>query len=609
MRHERGSSGGTRASALWGKGSKSESRSSALWGKKGGRSAVTFASLAVALTLPVAGLASGGSGGSGSNEFKAFVPAPLLSDAQANPDKAFNVIVQAEQGKKSKDIADDVSSNGKLKRSFRTVQGVSATLTGKQLVQLARNSHISAITADQKLSVSGAADLMWQDSAGVKPLIVQPKAAVACATSSLTGLKLDPSCVPAPAVLAPQAPGIAIIDSGVDATKLGDFGNRIVASLNFSSLTPNAVGDGEGHGTMVAGIAAGSSAFAPGAAPNAPIVSLRTSDDQGQSQMSDVLAAIDWVAQNAAQYNIRVVNMSLTGSGSDFRYDPVDRAVENLWFNKGIVVVAAVGNNGNGSSEVTIGHPANDPFVLAVGALDQNGTANPADDFVAPWSSYGHSDGFARPDVSAPGRSLVMPVPMDSTIAKAVPDRILAPGYMWMSGTSFAAPLVAGAAAQILARHPGWTPDQVKGALMLTAKYLSNQGIKAGVGEINAAAANAVASPPNPNSVLENYVSVDSATGDKTFDQAGWTTASNADPTINQAEWNQAEWNQAEWNQAEWNQAEWNQAEWNQAEWNQAEWNQAEWNQAEWNQAEWNQAEWNQAEWNQAEWNQAILAP
>jgi hypothetical protein len=117
--------------------------------------------------------------------------------------------------------------------------------------------------------------------------------------------------------------------------------------------------------------------------------------------------------------------------------------------------------------------PGNDPFVITVGAIDQAQTSATGDDFAAPWSSYGHTaDGFAKPELAAPGRYLVMPVPAASTIAAALPDRVVAPGYMWMSGTSFAAPVVSGAAAQLLARHPDWTPDEVKGALMLTANVL-----------------------------------------------------------------------------------------------------------------------------------------
>ena len=94
--------------------------------------------------------------------------------------------------------------------------------------------------------------------------------------------------------------------------------------------------------------------------------------------------------------------------------------------------------------------------MITVGAIDQAQTSATGDDVVAPWSAYGHTaDGFAKPELSAPGRYLVMPVPTASTIATALPDRIVAPGYMWMSGTSFAAPVVSGAAAQLLARHPG----------------------------------------------------------------------------------------------------------------------------------------------------------
>ena len=223
---------------------------------------------------------------------------------------------------------------------------------------------------------------------------------------------------------------------------------------------------------MVAGVAAGASALYPGGAPNAQLVDVRTADGNGESLTSDVIAGIDWILAHRAQYGIRVVNLSMVGNTqTSFLSDPLNKAVERLWFS-GIVVVAAAGNNGTGTGEVDMSAaPGNDPFVITVGAIDQAQTSATGDDFVAPWSSYGHTvDGFAKPELSAPGRYLVMPVPPASTIATALPDRVVAPGYMWMSGTSFAAPVVSGAAAQLLARHPGWTPDQVKGALMLTAR-------------------------------------------------------------------------------------------------------------------------------------------
>jgi subtilisin family serine protease len=387
------------------------------------------------------------------------VPQSLLDAASAQPTATFRVVVQGGRGTRSAAVGDAVTSvktalpagATKLRRRFNSIDGVAATLTGKQILRLSTWRGISAITPDTSLSSSDYENAeMWRQ------------------TSDLDALSL-PAAGPLP-----QAPAIAIVDSGIDATKTADFGARVIASVNVSSTTPGATGDQEGHGTMVAGIAAGGSALHPGAAPNAPLVDVRTADANGESLSSDVIAGIDWILAHRTQYDIRVVNLSMAGdTRTSFQTDPLDKAVERLWFS-GIVVVTAAGNNGTGTGEVDMSAaPGNDPFVITVGATDQAQTSATGDDVAAPWSSYGHTaDGFAKPELSAPGRYMVMPVPAGSTIATALPDRVVAPGYMWMSGTSFAAPVVSGAAAQLLARHPDWTPDQVKGALMLTANVL-----------------------------------------------------------------------------------------------------------------------------------------
>ena len=314
---------------------------------------------------------------------------------------------------------------------------------------------------------------------------------------------------------------------------------------------------------MVAGVLAGSSSSYPGAATNAPIVAVRTADQNGQSMMSDVIASADWILAHKDQYNIKVANFSMAGaSPTSFRFDPLDQAVEKLWFS-GITVVAAAGNFGTGIALDMSMAPGNDPFVITVGALDQHQTADPYDDTVTPWSAFGFTaDGFSKPDIAAPGRYMIMPVPMTSTIATTVPERIVAPGYMWMSGTSFAAPVVAGAAAQILARHPDWGPDQVKGALMLTSAYLpSVDWQSAGVGEVDAAAAAGLPfTPPNPNENLTAYVSVDPSTGQPVFNQAAWASAVSA-----QAAWSSAAWSSAAWGSAAWSSAAWASAAWSSA--------------------------------------------
>jgi serine protease AprX len=540
MRLDRTIRSGVRANALWGR--RGESRSNALWGS-GKRGWVTLA-LAAMLVVPVAGSASTGNN---SNDSGAFVPPSLLAKAAANPLQTFNVIVQGDKGSSSSDVSSAVSKqNGHGMRSFMSIAGVQAGISGKDLLKLARHPHIVAITRDAPVSSAAYQDsTMWQDSTDMSLL----QNAFDPNTGEITGP-------------APQAPAIAIVDSGIESRS--DFGNRLVASVNLCSLCTDSAQDAEGHGTMVAGIAAGSGDYA-GGAPNAPLVSIRTSNANGESRTSDVVAAADWILAHAAQYHIRVANFSLAGaSDTSIRIDPLDKAVEALWL-KGIVVVAAAGNHGNGGPVSMSYAPGNDPFVITVGALDQNGTSDPSDDTVPPWSAYGKTtDGFAKPDVSAPGRYMLAPAPMDGTIAKTVPDRVLAPGYMWMSGTSFSTPVVSAAAAQILARHPGFTPDQVKGALMLTANYLPNvRGNAAGVGEIDGGVASTVDDPPNPNVGLYQFVAGNPVTGLRTFDAASW-----ASYLASGASWAQASWAEASWAEASWNSASWAEASWAEASWN-----------------------------------------
>src|SRR5256885_394267 len=107
------------------------------------------------------------------------------------------------------------------------------------------------------------------------------------------------------------SPTIAIVDSGVDGSRLADFGSRLVTQVNLSSREPSATGDQYGHGTMVAGIAAGASSSFPGAAPQSNIVSIRTADSNDESMVSDIVAAAQWVLDNKDAYGIRVVNLSL----------------------------------------------------------------------------------------------------------------------------------------------------------------------------------------------------------------------------------------------------------------------------------------------------------
>jgi subtilisin family serine protease len=150
---------------------------------------------------------------------------------------------------------------------------------------------------------------------------------------------------------------------------------------------------------------------------------------------------------------------------------------------------------------------------------------------------------------------------------------------MQLSGTSFAAPIVSGAAASLLGRHPDFTPDQVKGALMLTAKPMSaSAGLAGGVGEVSVDGTTAVGTAPNPNLGLNRFVKLANGGGGFTFDSAAWRNAAQASASWDSASWNSASWNSASWNSASWNSASWNSASWNSASWNSASWNSASWN-------------------------------
>jgi serine protease AprX len=541
----------------------------------------TFVALATAgLSLAVGVGASAAGGGNqgqqqqGQQGGTTYVAGSLLARAAANPAKQFQVIVQTRSESSEAAVAGWAArNNGRLKSRFRLITGIGVKLPGAAIVYLVQHDgefgQIS-ITEDTPVSLLGqTGPTNWQATVGADRLWSHPEAT--CALDPLTALPVDPLCSPIAAYTAPQAPAIAVVDSGIDPAKAADFGARVVARANFADAV---AGDPEGHGTMVAGVAAGAAnpASGGGVAQNAALVDVRVANGLGEARTSDVIAGLDWILANKAAYGIRVVNLSLAGNvEASIRFDPLDQAVEKLWLN-GLVVVAAAGNNGLSTGPAPLGAPGNDPFVITVGALDTEGTVTPADDTRAPWSAYGYTaDGFLKPELTAPGRYIVAPVPDGSYLPAAKPERVVAPGYMWMSGTSFSAPAVAGAAAQLLALHPEWTADQVKGALMASAARLPAQD-GGGIGELDAPAAAAVPAPPNPNENLYAFVASDPASGLLVFSAANWTSA-----VATSANWTSANWTSANWTSANWTSANWTSANWTSANWTSANWTSAAW--------------------------------
>ncbi len=491
----------------------------------------------------------------------AAVPAAVLADAAARPLATFDVVVQGRPAPDRTAAARAVhgaraARPGRaagLRRSFSVIDAATAEVTGDQLRALAADPRVKAVTPDAPIRPVGTLS-----NTQVWPTVTQ--------ASSFWSSSLRP-------------PTIAIVDSGIDADR-SDFGGRSVTQIDLVSGGRNSAGDGYGHGTAVASLAAGRATGFTGVAPASRLVSLDVFDDAGAGTIGDAIAAADWIHRNRAAYGIRVANFSLTGSvESSFLSDPLAHAVRRLWLS-GVVVVAAAGNSGPGGVRYA---PANDPFVITVGAVDTAGTVSGDDDAATSWSAHGYTpDGFRKPELSAPGQRLNAAASTSSTLYRQHPDRVVAPGYLALSGTSFSAPVVAGAAAQVLAVRPSWTPDQVKGALMLTAKPAADAAsFASGVGVLRAADAAAVENPPNPNLALLPFLTP-AANGDgvPVFDAASWSSAAQSDASWSSASWSSASWSSASWSSASWSSASWSSASWSSASWSSASWSSASWSSA-----------------------------
>jgi serine protease AprX len=310
--------------------------------------------------------------------------------------------------------------------------------------------------------------------------------------------------------------GVAVIDTGI-AGDLVDFqtpgwnGSRVIASAVTNPCAKDA-NDHYGHGTHVAGLIAGNSLLYPtdqpafgkymGTAPRANLVSVKVSDDDGNTTVLDVIYGIQFAVDNKTAFNIRVINLSLSSVAAEsYTTDPLDAAVEQAW-NSGITVVAAAGNEAQTTDGVTFS-PANDPWVITVGALDDKGTMTRLDDALAPWSSRGLTqDGVRKPELLAPGVGLVSTLAPSSDFAHLCPACVVDGRYFRAGGTSMSTGVVSGAAALLIEAHPSWTPAQVKGALQATLVDVPGAG---GVIDANAALdANATATVNlAPNTLID----------------------------------------------------------------------------------------------------------
>jgi serine protease AprX len=388
-----------------------------------------------------------------------------------------------------------------------------------------------------------------------------------------------------------QGVGVALIDSGVTPVNGLDTQGKIVYGPDLSSESRNSSLhnlDTFGHGTHMAGIIAGlddnvtsvsssdSSAFM-GMAPNAQIVSVKVANASGQTHVSSVLSAINWVVQHQSSLNIGVLNLSYGSDTNDpYVLDPLAYAAEQAWLS-GIVVVVAAGNEGNFSGGLE--DPAIDPYVIAVGATDTENTTNVRNHQPAGFTSEG--DGTRNPDLAAPGTHIVSLRDPGSFVDDAFGATADVGSHFFLgSGTSQAAAIVSGAAALLLSQRPSLTPDQVKALLVGNTSAIRGNPLLTGSGELNLAS---VLNTPTPNAVQT------------------WPTSngghSNSRVSSYGASWSGASWSGASWSGASWSGASWSGTSWSGASWSGASWSGASWSGASWSGASWSGSSWSDSGW------------
>ena len=375
--------------------------------------------------------------------------------------------------------------------------------------------------------------------------------------------------------------GVAVIDTGI-AGQMKDFevagasrSSRVIASAVTNPAATSAR-DTYGHGTHVAGIIGGNGTERErkdslenryiGVAPEADLVSVKVSDDLGNATVLDVIYGLQWVVDFKGQYNIRVVNLSLESTTpSSYKTDPLDAAVESAWL-KGLVVVAAAGNRGSDADAVQYA-PGNDPYAISVGALDDQASQADGDDSRATWSSRGVTqDGFAKPEIHAPGARIVSTLAPGSAFATLCPTCVVGGQMIRAGGTSMAAPMVSGAAALLLQKYPNLTPNQVKGVLMSSSRLVNNRFPALDVyAAIKSVAAGNV---PVANHGLTPNTLVSAANGDIDYSRSSWSRSSwsSADSSLG-LDFTRSSWSRSSWSSTNSDGVEVARSSWSRSSW------------------------------------------
>ncbi|MEA2435101.1 MAG: serine protease AprX [Actinomycetota bacterium] len=519
------------------------------------------------------------------------------------------------QGWTTSDARDAVRSvGGRETQDLSIIDGVLANVPADRLDELSSQAGVRSITRDGRVDFNATGDDYSLSSQRIGNLTNSKS----LWDEGVTGAGV----------------GVAVLDTGVYAAH-PDLAGRVTHCEDFSQERGTAAecADTFGHGTFMAGLIAGdgtsSGGAHTGAAPDANIIAVKLAGFDGAADVSNVLAGIQWVVANRGAYNIRVLNMSLgTDSSQSYLLSPLNYAVQKAW-KSGIVVVVSAGNSGPDSR--TVLKPADDPYVITVGASDDEGTLNVSDDTVPVFSSRGptRSNGLAKPDVVAPGVHTVSLRSPGSAIDQAFgATAMVGDSYFRGTGTSMSAAVVSGVVAQMLQAKPTLVPDQVKYRLMNTTRRITTTDPNAaGKGLIDAYAAARSTSTAKANQGLllglgtglgsiqadRGGLQIDvltptgmlGLTGEKkaqyngglislsnplgllpwvglTYTAAGWDPLSYALTSWVNDPWAATKWRATKWRETGWDATKWRGSEWYNADWDATKWRGTDWSATKW---------------------------
>ena len=551
------------------------------------------------------GLTAGASGSSAQAAASSTSPSPLAELAASQPNRQVEVIAQLAPGT---DPAVGHSlvraAGGDVIGELPIINGLGVSLTAAEALELAESPAVRAVSLNAAVETEA---------------VPNPDLLATAFNQSLRSEKAWAAGYTGKGV------GVAVVDTGIDGT-LPDFQvsesdptSRVVASAVINPGATRA-GDSFGHGTHVAGLIAGNGSNRPagdpldgkyaGVAPDANLIDVKVSDDEGNASVIDVIEGLQFVVDHKAAYNIRVVNLSLKSTiAESYKTDPLDAAVEAAW-NSGIVVVVAAGNNGSAPDAVSYA-PANDPYVITVGGVDDMGTKGIEDDKLATWSSRGKTqDGFEKPDVLAPGARLVSTIAPGSEYTQLCPSCVTDGSYFRVGGTSMAAAVVSGEAADLIQANPSLTPNQVKATLVKRTRAVAEAHSSSGT-LVDATGDPYATTVTSTTTVVGAEAAADKAINNpvSTSANGGLTMNSLLNPASGLIDYSRASWSRASWStavdglRASWSRASWSRASWSRASWSATPEACSDFERASWSRASWSRASWSRASWSRASWS------